>query len=99
MRPALLLLPLLAACSAAPPPEAPPPPNDSDLPFVRPYRAEGDACMLVGESPVTVEYLDHTADLVACPINYEGLGVFVTETGGQLMASHAGYHLFSVPRG
>ncbi len=85
---------LLAACTPAP---APQPTEDPDLPFVRPYRAEGDQCHLVGESDVTGEFLDDAADLVACPTNYEGIGVFVTETGARMVATHNAYTLFSVP--
>lgn len=91
-----LVLPalLLAACT----PEPTPMPDPTDLPLVRPYRAEGDQCMLVGESAYTVDFLDHTADLVGCPEDYEGLGVFVTETGGVEVARHQGYVLYSVSR-
>lgn len=89
----ILSLPLLAACMPGP---VPPPPGD--LPMVRPYRAEGDPCMLVGESAYTVALLDDTADLVGCPEGYDGLSAFATETGGTEVARHQGYVLFSVPR-
>ena len=62
------------------------------------YRADGDQCRRVGESAETVDYLDHTADLVACPEDYEGLGVFITETGGTEVARIDGWVLFSVSR-
>ena len=83
---------VLAGCAQ------PEPITGPDLPYVRDYRAKGDACFLVGESPDTAEYLDHTADLVACPTDYEGIGVFVTETGGEEVATVGQYTLFSVPR-
>ena len=38
------------------------------------YRADGDQCRRVGESAETVEYLDHTADLVACPEDWAEAG-------------------------
>ncbi|MEO3413854.1 hypothetical protein AAFO92_04245 [Roseovarius sp. CAU 1744] len=81
---------LVAACAPEPRPEA-------DLPFVRGYRAPADQCQLVGESAATVNYLDDAADLVGCPEDYEGVGVFVTETGAQEVARVQGYILFSVP--
>lgn len=87
------LIPIIAAACAEP---APPPPPEPDLPYVRAYRAEGDQCFLVGESADTVEYLDHTADLVACPSDYEGLGVFVTETGAEQVTVLGSFTLFSV---
>ncbi|MCK8483508.1 hypothetical protein MUY21_05610 [Aliiroseovarius sp. S2029] len=62
------------------------------------YRADGDQCRRVGESAATVEYLDHTADLVACPEDYEGLGVFQADTGGVEVARIEGWVLFSVSR-
>ncbi|MCK0139673.1 hypothetical protein [Aliiroseovarius sp. F47248L] len=62
------------------------------------YRADGDQCRRVGESAETVEYLDHTADLVACPEDYEGLGVFQADTGGVEVARIDGWVLLSVSR-
>ena len=85
---------LLSACT----PAASPPPPETDLPFVRSYRAEGDQCMLVGENGYTNQFLDHTSDLVACPSDYEGLGVFVTETGAVQVDIYQGYTLFTVSR-
>ena len=87
------LLPFCALVMACEPVHAP----DPELPFVRPYRAEGDQCRLVGESALTVEFLDDAADLVACPMDYEGLGVFVTETGARKVATYKSYVLYSVP--
>lgn len=91
MRQLACLAPLfvLAAC-AMPEPEP-------DLPLLGGYRAEADQCQRVGESPVTVQYLDHTADLVACPVDYEGVGVFVTETGATSVGRLGRWGLFSVP--
>ena len=89
----IMMIGLLAACETAPP--YTPPATDLPL-FGGGYRADGDQCRRVGESAETVEYLDHTADLVACPEDYEGLGVFVTETGGVEVARVDGWVLFSV---
>lgn len=88
--PIILALGLLTACETMPP--------ETDLPLMGGYRNVADQCQRVGESPATVEYLDHTADLVACPANYEGLGVFTHETGGVEVARIDGWVLFSVSR-
>lgn len=97
MRPALLL-PLPAMLLACTPEPAPLP--DTTLPFFGDgYRAEGDPCRRLGESADTVEYLDHTADLVGCPEDMENLGVFVTDTGATEVARQDGYVLYSVPSG
>lgn len=90
---ALVLIPALAACQPAPAPMEP-------LPlFGTGYRFKGDACMRVGENAWTNQFLDHTADLVACPEDMENLGVFVLDTGAQEVARRDGYVLYSVPRG
>ncbi|MCK8465330.1 hypothetical protein MUY35_15835 [Aliiroseovarius sp. S1339] len=78
----------LAACETVAP--------ATDLPLMGGYRDVADQCQRVGESAATVEYLDHTADLVACPAEYEGLGVFTHETGGVEVARIDGWVLFSV---
>lgn len=61
------------------------------------YRADGDQCRRVGESPETVAFLDDAADLVACPEGMENLGVFALDTGGIEVARLDGYVLYSVP--
>ena len=87
----LALVPLLAACQPAPPPEP--------LPlFGTGYRAEGDPCLRVGENSYTNQFLDDSADLVACPEDMENLGVFALDTGGVEVARRDGYVLYSVPR-
>ncbi len=96
MRP-LFLLPVfaLAACEM-PAPELP----ETDLPFFGDgYRADGDQCRNLGESADTIEYLDHTADLVGCPEDMENLGVFVADTGAIEVARKDGYVIYSVPNG
>lgn len=71
----------------------------STLPFFGDgYRAEGDQCRRIGEDGYTNQFLDDSADLVGCPVNYEGLGVFVSETGAIEVAENGGYFLYSVPR-
>ncbi|MGJ8544356.1 MAG: hypothetical protein ACSHWZ_02855 [Sulfitobacter sp.] len=61
------------------------------------YRFKGDACRQLGESPLTAEYLDHTADLVACPEDLENLGVFAIDHSATEVARLQGFVLFSVP--
>ena len=87
----LALIPALAACQPEPVPMEP-------LPlFGTGYRFKGDACMRVGENDYTNQFLDHTADLVACPEDMENLGVFVLDTGAEELARRDGYLLYSVP--
>ena len=68
------------------------------LPLMGGYRQMGDECVRVGENSLTNRYLDDAADLVGCPADYEGLGVFQTETGAEQVGESQGYILFSVPR-
>ncbi len=89
------LVPILLGVAAC----TPPPPAETDLPFVRGYRAPADQCQLVGENDYTNQFLGDASDLVACPADYEGLGVFVAETGAQQVDSYQGYTLFIVPTG
>jgi hypothetical protein len=85
------MFPLLAACDA-------PAPATPELPFFGTgYRAEGDPCRRVGESEFTNQFLSDAADLVGCPAGMENLGVFVTETGGVLVAQVGETNLYSVP--
>lgn len=87
----LALIPLLAAC-------APPPAPMDPLPlFGTGYRFKGDACLRVGENDYTNQFLDDSADLVACPEDLENLGVFVIDFNAQEVARKDGYVLYSVP--
>ena len=98
----LILLSGVAALTAActPPPSGPDTPPATSLPFFgNGYRAEGDQCRRLGESPETAEFLDHTADLVGCPEDMENLGVFVTDTGAIEAFRQDGYVVYSVPTG
>lgn len=91
----LLVSPLLIACT--PTPSAPP---ATSLPFFGDgYRADGDQCRRLGESSETINYLDHTADLVGCPEDMENLGAFVAETGAIEVFRQDGYVAFSIPSG
>ena len=95
----LLLAAPLVLMACAPAPEPAPLPETS-LPFFGDgYRAEGDQCRRLGESAETVNYLDHTADLVGCPEDMENLGVFVADTGAIEAFRQDGYVIYSVPTG
>lgn len=73
---------------------------ETSLPFFgNGYRADGDQCRRLGESPDTSNYLDDMADLVGCPEDMENLGVFVTDTGAVEAFRQDGYIIYSVPRG
>ena len=63
------------------------------------YRFSGDPCRRVGESAETVNYLDHTADLVGCPADMETLDDFVADTKAVEVFERDGYKVFSIPRG
>ena len=86
----LLTLSLLACAPATVPP--------TSLPFFGDgYPASGDACRRLGESAQTVDYLDHTADLVGCPDTMPGLNDFVAQTGAREVFRQDGYVVYSVP--
>ena len=84
----------LAAC--APPPDTT---AVDRLPLMGGYRQMGDECVRVGENAMTNQYMDDSADLVGCPEDYEGIGVFQTETAAVQVGAAQGYILFSVPHG
>ncbi|MCB5198706.1 hypothetical protein LGQ03_05590 [Loktanella sp. TSTF-M6] len=81
---------LLAACTVAPT-YTPPLFGDG-------YRADGDQCRRVAEDDFTNQFLDDAADLVACPLDMENIGVFALDTGASAVAQVPGYILYSVPR-
>ena len=86
----LLPLVLTAACAT-------PQPATGTLPLLGPYREPADQCQMVGESALTGEYLDHTADLVACPAGYEGIPIFIMDVNAVQVADLGDWLLFSVP--
>lgn len=93
MRTTFIILPLglsLLACTEQS--------SGGSLPLMGGYRDPADQCVRVGENEFTNQFLDDAADLVGCPVDYEGTGVFVTETGAVLVAKAYGYELYSVPR-
>lgn len=61
------------------------------------YPQAGDLCFRAGETAVTADYLDHTADLIACPPDtYPDSAAF--EAGGTRLTEIDGWQLFSIPR-
>ena len=91
----LMPVALLALTACTPEPT----PVTGSLPFFGDgYRFKGDACVRLGESAATVEYLDDAADLVGCPADLENLGVFVIDYNAQEVARQDGFILYSVPR-
>ncbi|MFV0360762.1 MAG: hypothetical protein ACK5IR_13530 [Tropicimonas sp.] len=60
-------------------------------------RDPADQCRRVGENAYTNQFLGDASDLVACPSDYEGAGVFVTETGAIEVDRIGGHILYTVP--
>ncbi|MDD9717683.1 hypothetical protein PVW48_13065 [Dinoroseobacter sp. PD6] len=97
---------VLAGCDgmgSAPRGETPPvatsSPGTGALMLLGGYRATDDPCRRVGETAATVDFLDHTADLVGCPEGSAQAATFAAEMGAQPISVIDGYQLFTVPRG
>ena len=86
-------LTLLTACEPVMAPPADP------LPLLAGYRDPADQCVRVGENDYTNQFLGDASDLVGCPVGYEGIGVFVTETGAVQVGQSQGYILYTVSTG
>ncbi len=94
---------MLAACEDAresDPHEtgAAPAPTNDNLPLTRGYRSEDDWCQFTGESAFTVNFLDHTADLVSCPTGSSAEQSLVEMYNAEKMAETGGYSVYSIPR-
>jgi hypothetical protein len=96
LRPAIIL-PALVILTACTPSASYTPPEASGLVPIRPYPAAGDVCVVVGDSPATQEYLDHTATLVACPLAEGGAIADRLAEGGDLVAIAGDWQLISIP--
>jgi hypothetical protein len=93
---ALAALLLISCATAEPPPPAP----ETTLPiFGDGYPEAGDICRRVGESAETVEFLDHTADLIACPEAWDGRDDYARSVAAEEVLRQDGYVLYSVPLG
>lgn len=95
---------VLAACDDAgqsPPPDtgAAPTPTNDNLSLIRGYRSEDDWCQFTGETAFTVEFLDHTADLVSCPTGSLAEQSLIEMYNTEKMAETGGYSVYSIPRG
>lgn len=71
--------------------------EEEGLPLGAGFRDPADRCRIVGETEFTNQFLDDSSTLVGCPEDYEGSGVFVTETGAIRVAESQGYILYTVP--
>jgi len=88
---------LSTACAPLIQPSAP---TETTLPFFGTgYPAQGDPCRRLGESAETIDYLDHTADLVGCPVNLGTLDEFVLNTGAVEVFRQDGFVVYSIPTG
>lgn len=92
-----IIPPALAILTACTPGASYTSPEDSGLVPIRAYPAAGDVCVVVGESPATQEYLDHTATLVACPLTEAGAIADRAAEGGDLVAIAGDWQLISIP--
>jgi hypothetical protein len=70
---------------------------DPDLVFVRGYRSPSDECRLVGESAFTFQFLDDSADLVACPTGSSAMDTLMAETGAPMITQTNSFTFFSLP--
>ncbi len=96
---------VLGACSEGPENDTPdvivappPPPTNDNLRLISGYRSADDWCETAGETAFTAEFLDDTADLVACPTGSDAAQSLVASYGARQMAETGGYTIYSVPR-
>lgn len=73
------------------------PPSASGLVAVRPYPTASDVCQVIGESDLTVDYLDHTKTLVGCPSDETGAIADRQSEGGQIVDRVGDWTLLSIP--
>ncbi len=92
---------LVACADTLPQPEtgAAPPPTNGDLSLVGGYRSQDDWCQLTGETAFTVNFLDHTADLVSCPTGSAAAQSLVETLDARQVAKTGGYTVYTIPRG
>ena len=73
------------------------PPEDYGLASVRPYPNPDDVCQVIGETPLVVEYLDHTSLLIGCPIHEVGAMQDRQSEGAVPVRLVGRWLLFSIP--
>ena len=78
---------------------AAPEPTNDDLRLVGGYRSTDDDCQLTGETAFTIDFLDHTADLVSCPTGGGAEQSLIEMYDAQKAAETGGYSVYSIPRG
>ena len=61
------------------------------------YRGEDDPCKRVGRSPVTETFLSSDADLVGCPIDFEGRSDFIRSLHATEATRTDEWVVYSVP--
>lgn len=71
--------------------------SSGPLPLENGFRSKADKCRHVGVNDFTQKYSGPRVQLAACPINYEGLGLFVFENAANWEAEVQRYVLFTVP--
>lgn len=72
-------------------------PAEDALRIVRGWRGENDACKLIGESALTGDFLDDSADLVGCPAGAQS-SLPRNRRGILPLGEMLGFDLFSVTR-
>ena len=70
--------------------------SGSRLVLLQPYRDATDECHRIGASPSVQQFLDDHADLVGCPVRYEGIDTFENQTGAIRLGAQQGYVLFTI---
>ena len=70
---------------------------NSDIRLGNGYRGADDPCRRAGSTEYTAPMLRADADLVACPIDFEGRPAFQRTTGASEMGRTSEYVLYSVP--
>jgi hypothetical protein len=80
--------------------DAPAPLPETSLPvFGDGYPEAGDPCRRFGESAETIEFLDHTRDLVGCPEAWSGREAYAASVNAEEVLRQDGWVLYSIPLG
>jgi hypothetical protein len=72
-------------------------PEDSGLVSVRPYPQPNDVCQILGESPATAEYLDHSGILIGCPDHELGTIKDRKNEGAKIVGRVNSWTLLQIP--